>query len=122
MRIEPDCPRDETGAHLDVSTNRRNCVCGLGKSKRIILAELCRPCCQLDALGGFSRSINYPSVPLSLHIAIRRHGVCRCELWLDLNRLLKKIKCLADAALSPLMHVVHPTQRASAAINPLLRP
>ena len=45
MRIEPDCPPDQTGAALDVSTNRRNCVCGLGKSKRIILAELCRPLC-----------------------------------------------------------------------------
>src|SRR5260370_14675468 len=112
MRIEPDCPPDQTGAALDVSTNRRNCVCGLGKSKRIILAELCRPCCQLDALGGFSRSINYPSVRLSLHIAIRRHGVCRCELWLDLNRLLKKINVLPAAPLTPLMQVVQPTQSA----------
>src|SRR5260370_42469940 len=98
MRVEPDCPPDQTGAALDVSAHGRNCVCGLGKGKRIILAELCGSQCQLDALGGFSRSVGYPSVRLSLHIAISSHGVCPCGLRLDLNRLLQRIKCLADPA------------------------
>ena len=121
MRIEPDCAPDQSSATLNVTANSGNSVCGLGKRKRVILAELCRPCCQLDALGNFPRAVAYPSVRLSLYMAIRCHRVGGCKFRFDLDRLLKKMKCLADTFLCPLMQAVQAQQRARVGIKPTLR-
>jgi len=106
VRIEHERPVKQGDAAIEVADEMAEHMTASREGDRIIPAQLDRPAGQPNTFGDV-RSIGDPAVDFAPEIAPRRHPVGRCEVRIELYRLIEQRQSLVDRLPSSLMKVRH---------------
>src|SRR5712672_2836093 len=101
---------DQRDAAIEVAGQMRECMAAPGKSDRIVIAQLRGALRQPGAFGHLVRAIIHPAMELAPEVAPCRHCVSRCEIRIELYRLVKQAQRLADEFSGAPMKARHAAQ------------